>query len=125
MRDLIVIIVILVLVFGGDILIEKYLESTSKELIQHIEKMSGGFKEKEEVKNREVEELIGIWEEKEKPWIIIEYHDAINQIEDLVIETYSWYLNDDKEEFDIAYRKLMRLIDDLRNRVDLSLENVL
>ena len=50
MRDLIVIIVILVLVFGGDILIEKYLESTSKELIQHIEKMSGDFKEKEEVK---------------------------------------------------------------------------
>ena len=125
MRDLIVIVVILVLVFGGDVLIKKYIESSSQDLIQHIEEMSGDFETSYENKLKKVEKLQESWEENESPWIVIEYHDEINDIEDLVIETYSYFLNDDKEEFVIAYKKLLRLIGDLKNRIDLSIENVL
>ena len=125
MKDLIVIIVILGLVFGGDFFVEKYLESSAKELLEHIEAMSGDFDKDMQAKKIKVDELLETWEEKEKPWIVIEYHDEINAIEDLVIETYSYYLNDNKEEFGIAYRKIIRLIEDLKNRIDLSLENVL
>ncbi len=125
MRDVMIVIVILALVFGGDILIENYLENSSNDLLLAIEEMSGDFYMESDRKKQKVENLLQTWEEKEKPWIVFEYHDAINEIEDLVIETYSYFLDSNKEEFDIAYRKLMRLIDDFRNRADLSLENVL
>ena len=125
MRDLIVIIVIMALIFGGDTFIKKYLDTSSKDLIIYVEEMSGDFEASYEEKAKRVKELLMNWEKKESPWIIIEYHDAINDIEDAVIEIYSYYLSSDRDEFDIAYRKLMRLIDDLKNRVDLSLENVL
>lgn len=125
MRDLVVIIVIIGLVFGGDVFIEKYLGKSSEKLIQQIEMMSESFNEDEKAKKRNVDSLKQIWEETEKPWIVIEYHEEINNIEDLVIETYSYYMSGEKEEFDIAYRKILRLIEDLKNRIDLSLENVL
>ena len=125
MRDLVVIIVIIGLVFGGDVFIEKYLEKSSEKLIQQIEMMSESFNEDEKAKKRNVDSLQQIWEETEKPWIVIEYHEEINNIEDLVIETYSYYMSGEKEEFDIAHRKILRLIEDLKNRIDLSLENVL
>jgi hypothetical protein len=125
MRDLVVIIVIIGLVFGGDVFIEKYLEKSSEKLIQQIEMMSTSFNEDGTAKKRNVDSLKQIWEETEKPWIVIEYHEEINNIEDLVIETYSYYMSGEKEEFDIAHRKILRLIEDLKNRIDLSLENVL
>ena len=125
MRDLVVIIVIIGLVFGGDVFVEKYLEKSSEKLIQQIEMMSASFNEDEKAKKRNVDSLQQIWEETEKPWIVIEYHEEINNIEDLVIETYSYYMSGEKEEFDIAHRKILRLIEDLKNRIDLSLENVL
>lgn len=119
MRDLVVIIVIIGLVFGGDVFIEKYLGKSSEKLIQQIEMMSTSFNEDEKAKKRNVDSLKQIWEETEKPWIVIEYHEEINNIEDLVIETYSYYMSGEKEEFDIAYRKILRLIEDLKNRIDL------
>ena len=113
------------LVFGGDVFIEKYLEKSSEKLIQQIEMMSASFTEDEKAKKRNVDSLQQIWEETEKPWIVIEYHEEINNIEDLVIETYLYYMSGKKEEFDITHRKILRLIEDLKNRIDLSLENVL
>ncbi len=125
MRDVIVLIVVFLLVFGGDFLIKKYLEKSSADFIEHFDEMSGDFERNYDDKLLKVKEIIDDWEKKESPWIIFEYHDSINDIEDMVIETYSHYLNNNREEFDISYRKLIRLIDDLKNRVDLSFENVL
>lgn len=125
MRDVIVLTVIFLLVFGGDFLIQKYLERSSADLLRFFEEISGDFEKEYDEKLLDVKEIIGNWEEKESPWIIFEYHDSINEIEDLVIEAYSYYLSNNKEEFEIAYRKIIRLIDDFKNRMELSFENVL
>ncbi len=125
MRDVIVLLVIFALVFGGDVFVKRYLEKSSRDLLSHFEEISGDFEKNYKEKINKVEEICTTWEEKEHIWIIFEYHDSINEIEDLVIEAYSYYLNGGEEEFAMSYRKLIRLIDDLKNRAELSLENVL
>lgn len=125
MRDLIVVTIVFLLVFGGDFFIKNYLESSAANLLESFEEISGDFEKNYEEKIADVQEIIDNWEEKESPWIIFEYHDSINEIEDLVIEAYSYYLNNNREEFDVTYRKLMRFVDDLKNRMELSFENVL
>lgn len=125
MRDVIILVIIGLFVFGGDILVEKYFAKSSKELLNYFEQMSGDFDVPRVEKLKLVDKIIFIWEEKETPWIIFEYHESINEIEDLVIESYSHYLNDDRDEFEVSYRKLNRLLEDLKNRIKLSFENVL
>lgn len=125
MRDLIIVTIVFLLVFGGDFFIKNYLESSAANLLESFEEISGDFEKNYEEKIVDVQEIIDKWEEKESPWIIFEYHDSINEIEDLVIEAYSYYLNNNREEFDVTYRKLMRFVDDLKNRMELSFENVL
>lgn len=125
MRDVIVLTVVFLLVFGGDFIIQNYLEKSAADLLKNFEEISGDFEKEYDEKLLDVKEIIDNWEEKESPWIIFEYHDSINEIEDLVIEAYSYYLNNNREEFGIAYRKIIRLIDDFKNRMELSFENVL
>lgn len=125
MRDVIILAIVFLLVFGGDFFIKNYLEKSSSDFLQHFEEMSGDFEQDYSYKILKVKEIIDNWEEKESPWIIFEYHDSINDIEDMVIEAYSHYLNNNRAEFNIAYRKLIRLVDDLKNRMELSFENVL
>lgn len=125
MRDVIILVIIGLFVFGGDILVEKYFDKSSEELLNYFEQMSGDFDVPRVEKLKLVDKIISVWEEKETPWIIFEYHESINEIEDLVIESYSYYLNGNKEEFEVSYRKLNRLLDDLKNRIKLSFENVL
>ena len=43
MRDVIILVIIGLFVFGGDILVEKYFAKSSKELLNYFEQMSGDF----------------------------------------------------------------------------------
>ena len=54
--------------------------------------------------------------ENEKKWIMIGYHHEINTMEDLLIECYTYYLQNDKNNFEISYGKLERNTKDLENR---------
>ena len=76
-------------------------------------------------KNIQVNNILDIWESNEKRWIMVEYHQEINQIEDLVIECYTYYLQGEKELFEISYKKLERNIEDMQNRVKITFTNIL
>ena len=75
-------------------------------------------------KNKNVEEILKVWEENEEKWIMIGYHQEINDIEDLLIECYCYYLQGDEEAFKVSYKKLARNIEDLRNREKITFINV-
>ena len=77
------------------------------------------------LKKTEVNNVLEIWEKNEKTWIMVEYHEEINQIEDLVIECYSYYLQGDKDLFEVSYRKLKRNIEDMKNREIITFTNIL
>ena len=126
MRDIFVIIAILAIVFGGNFLINEHVNETGKDFLNMMETLEDGIEtDKKEVKDKQVDELIKLWEENEKKWIMVEYHQEINQIEDLVIECYTYYLQGDKELFEVSYKKLERNIEDMQNRVRITFTNIL
>ena len=126
MRDIFVIIAILAIVFGGNFFINEDVNETGKDFLNMMETLEDGIEtDKKEVKDKQVDELIKLWEENEKKWIMIEYHQEINQIEDLVIECYTYYLQGDKELFEVSYKKLERNIEDMQNRVRITFTNIL
>lgn len=126
MRDIFVIIAILAIVFGGNFLINEDVNETGKDFLNMMETLEDGIEtDKKEAKDKQVDELIKLWEENEKKWIMIEYHQEINQIEDLVIECYTYYLQGDKELFEVSYKKLERNIEDMQNRVRITFTNIL
>ena len=77
------------------------------------------------LKNKEVNNVLEIWEKNEKTWIMVEYHEEINQIEDLLVDCYTYYLQGEKDEFEVSYRKLKRNIEDMQNRVKITFTNIL
>lgn len=126
MRDVFVIIAILAIVFGGNWFINKHVEESGKEFLNMVKNLEESIEtEAKDVKNKQVDELLEVWENNEKKWIMIEYHQEINQIEDLVIECYSYYLQGDKESFEVSYRKLERNIEDMKNREIITFTNIL
>ena len=77
------------------------------------------------LKKTEVNNVLEIWEKNERTWIMVEYHDEINQIEDLLVDCYTYYLQGEKNEFEVSYRKLKRNIEDMQNRVKITFTNIL
>ncbi|MBQ8627117.1 MAG: DUF4363 family protein [Agathobacter sp.] len=77
------------------------------------------------LKKTEVNNVLEIWEKNERTWIMVEYHEEINQIEDLLVDCYTYYLQGEKNEFEVSYRKLKRNIEDMQNRVKITFTNIL
>lgn len=125
MRDFIVVFVILSVVFGGNYIQNNYLDRTTRDMMDVINKMEENMKLPKEDKRKIVQELLDKWEDYEKPWIALQYHQNINQIEDIVIECYTFYLEGDETHFLLNARKLNRSMDDMKNRERISLVNVL
>ena len=125
MRDFIVVFIILCVIFGGNYIQNKYLEKTTNDLMNVINKMEENMTRSKEEKKIVVQELLDKWEAYEKPWIALQYHQNINQIEDILIECYTFYLEGDETHFLLNARKLNRNMDDMKNRERISLVNVL
>ena len=125
MKDMIVVTTILILVFGGNYFIQQDIDNSGKEFLGKIRKLETSMDEAKIVKEKQVEEILNVWEENEEKWIMIGYHNEINDIEDLVIECYVRYLQEDEEGFEVAYKKLERNIEDLRNREKITFTNIL
>ena len=125
MNDLIIIIVILGVVFGGTYFQNKYLDKTTEDLVSVINKMEENMGAPREEKEKIDEELLNKWEKYEKPWIALQYHQNINTIEDLLIECYTFYLEGDETHFLLNVRIINRNMDDLKNREEISIVNVL
>ena len=124
MKDIIVIGVILLLVFGGGYWSNKYIEKTSEKMMSEINNMTFGFDKEEKEKEAIVEKVKIEWEDLEKEWIIFEYHESINDIEDLIIECYTYFLDNNKSEYMVSFGRLKRHIDDMKNRGSLMYVNI-
>lgn len=126
MKDLIVIIIIVAIIFGGSFWVSNYYEKSGNEIIAIIENLSEGLEEDSySVKKEKVDKLKDEWDKKQKIWITLQYHETINAMEDLVIECTNNYLAEEKEEFDISFDKLKRSIEDLKFREEINFVNIM
>lgn len=86
MREFIIIFIILIIIIGGSLYIDKYLENSSNELVEMLKKL----KEKvnlidkegnvQELK-KEAEKIYNRWEEIEEKWAYIVLHSELDLIE--------------------------------------------
>ncbi len=124
MKDAIVITVILILVFGGGHLSNVYIEKTAKSLMDELNEMTIGFEKEENEKIEIVKRVKEEWESIERGWIIFEYHESVNDIEDLLIECYTYFLDNNESEYMVSFGRLKRHIDDMQNRGSLTYVNI-
>lgn len=86
MKEITIIFIILIIIIGGAVYIEKYLEKTSQELVGMLEnlkdkvKSNNGASNMEEIK-KEADKVYNKWEEIEKKWAFTVLHSELDLIE--------------------------------------------
>ena len=125
MRDIFIVITIIVIVFAGNFLMKSFYNSSSKDILSDLGKMVEGFETTDsEYKKEMVENLKVKWEHYQNYWLFFQYHETINNMQDVLLEFTESYLLDNKDDFFISYEKFKRNIEDLSNRLDISLVNI-
>lgn len=126
MKDLWIVIGIIFFIFIGNSLLKNYFEKSGHKVIQQMEELSDGIEIDSDTKKQEkIENLKQVWDDSQKYWIMFYYHETINNMEDVFLECCNHYLSANKEEFQVALDKLKRAINDLKNREEISILNIL
>ena len=125
MKEAIIIICVLVIVFVPNILFKNYLKDSGKELIKILEDLENDVKNGNTENAENAKKLKDKFLEKEKKWILIVDHDILDEIEDGIAECIAYYNDEEKTEFISAYNKLKEHIKDLKKREEISLANIM
>jgi len=90
MKDAVIIIVIIVLIFGGDYLIKKHLQKTTNELVKDLENLKEKTVIAKDSENREeikksMNEVEKQWEKISKIWSTVIMHQEIDNIQQALV----------------------------------------
>ena len=92
MKEIIIIIAILIIIFCGAIYTQRFLNNTSDLLVSKLEELKNGIEENsitiEEMQNKS-DEIYGEWEDINEKWSVIVLHDEIDLIETSLIRMKS------------------------------------
>lgn len=83
MKEFTIIFIILIIIIGGAIYIDRYLENTSQELVRMLEDLKEKVKSEsnsEEIKN-DTNEIYDKWKETEAKWAFTVLHSELDSIE--------------------------------------------
>ena len=89
MKDIIIIITIIVVIFGGDALVNSYLKKTSSKLTKQLEQVKDKINKNEdnETIKEDISKVFNEWQNIEKTWAIIVLHSELDAIETSLIRT--------------------------------------
>ena len=76
-------------------------------------------------KEKNIKEMNETFDKNQRKWIMFEFHDSINSIEAVMIECCNYYKTKNNEQFDISYEKLKKNMQDLKNREEISILNIM
>ncbi len=124
MKEAIIIIVVLILIFVPNYFFENYLKDSGNELIEIIESMEKDVADDNTDNIENAKKLKEAFLEKEKKWILIVDHEILDEIEAGVEECVAFYNAEDKMEFESSSHKLRNAIEDLARREETSIANV-
>lgn len=125
MKEAVIIIVSLALVFAPSFIFKNFLDRSGKDVLNILESMSEDIKNDttpNEDKSRTLKET---FLKKEKSWIMIVDHEILDEIEDGIEECVFYYNDSEKTEFLSACNKLKNHIEDLKKREEISIVNIL
>lgn len=124
MKEIIILIVVLMLVFIPNFSFKHYLERSGKEMIDIVKELEKNI-ENGNVIESDSEKLRNAYLDKEKVWILLVDHDMLDEIEYKVEDCVSHYTLDNKEDFLSTAHQLCDGIEDLTKREEISWGNIL
>ncbi len=127
MKEIIIIISILIIIFAGSIITQMYLNKTSALLIDKLENIKSDIEnekfDKEKV-SKKAEEMYSEWEKINEKWSVIILHDEIDLIETALIkmkaEIKSGEIEDSMAEIDTS----IFLLNHIKEKEKTSLKNI-
>lgn len=125
MKEFIIIIVVLLLVFVPNILFKNYLAKSGTELISILESMNQDIQNDVKADLEKSKLLQETFWEKENYWILIVDHEILDEVENSLQECIAFYNAEDKMEYESSFGKLKNHIEDLTKREETTLRNIL
>lgn len=124
MKETVIIIVSLVLVFVPSFIFKNFLDRSGKDILNILESMSEDIKNDTTPNEDKSKTLKEAFLEKEKRWIMIVDHEILDEIEDDIEECIFYYNDSEKTEFLSAQSRLKNHIEDLKKREEVSIVNI-
>ncbi len=127
MKEIIIIISILIIIFAGSIITQMYLNKTSALLIDKLENIKSDIENEKfdrEKVSKNAEEMYSEWEKINEKWSVIILHDEIDLIETALIkmkaEIKSGEIKDSMAEIDTS----IFLLNHIKEKEKTSLKNI-
>ena len=127
MKEIIIIISILIIIFAGSIITQMYLNKTSALLIDKLENIKNDIENEKidrEKVSKKAEEMYSEWEKINEKWSVIILHDEIDLIETALIkmkaEIKSGEIEDSMAEIDTS----IFLLNHIKEKEKTSLKNI-
>lgn len=127
MKEIIIIISILIIIFAGSIITQMYLNKTSALLIDKLENIKSDIENEKfdrEKVSKKAEEMYSEWEKINEKWSVIILHDEIDLIETALIkmkaEIKSGKIEDSMAEIDTS----IFLLNHIKEKEKTSLKNI-
>lgn len=127
MKEVVIIISILIIIFTGSIVTQRYLNKTSDLLVDELEEIkknieNNDFNEKELAKK--TEEMYEKWEKTNAKWSIIILHDEIDLIETSLIKMKAFIKTGEIEECMAELDTSIFLLNHIKEKEKTSLKNI-
>ena len=127
MKEFVIIIIILTIIFGGALYTQNYLNNTSDRLVSKLEELKTNLENKN-INQQKIEEksdeIYGEWEDVNEKWSVIVLHNEIDLIETSLIRMKSKIkarnLDESMEDLDTS----IFLLKHIKEKEKTSLKNI-
>ena len=127
MKEITIIIIILIITFGGAVYTQNYLSNTSDVMVRKLENLKTDLEnQKEEQQNleKQTDEIYGEWKDINEKWSVVVLHDEIDLIETSLIrmksKIKSGNLDESMEDLDTS----IFLLKHIKEKEKTSLKNI-
>jgi len=127
MREITIIIIILIIIFGGAIYTQKYINETVNVLVDKLENLKTAIKEDkigEEELEQKSDDIYGEWQKINEKWSVIVLHDEIDLIETALIRMKSKIETGDTEGSMEDLDTSIFLVKHIKEKEKTSLKNI-
>lgn len=127
MKEVIIIITILIIIFTGSILTQNYLNKTSNLIVTDLEDIKKNIENKD-LSNEELikkaEETYQKWEKTNEKWSVIILHDEIDLIETSLIKMKAEIKSEELEDAMAEIETSIFLLNHIKEKEKTSLKNI-
>ena len=129
MRDILIMLFIVIIIFSGNYLIDKYLDKTSEELVNSLQHLKEHVIIANENKDREyimqeMEHMERSWENISNVWSIIVMHQEIDNIEQALVKSKAMINDGNIEDAIPELETAIFYVEHVNAREKLKLKNV-